>query len=54
MIMWQSLAAYLIVALAGAWVAWRVLLPGSLRARLRRAVKGPKSAGCGDGCGCSD
>lgn len=42
----QSLAAYLIVVLAAAWVLWSMLLPARPRAALRRAL-GLKSPACG-------
>ncbi len=44
----QTVAAYAIVALAAAVLAWRVLMPARLRARLRG-----KQGDCGDDCGCS-
>jgi hypothetical protein len=50
--MLQTLAAYVIVAAAAAFVAWRLLLPvawkGRLRALVRRAPAPPQ-----DGCGCA-
>jgi hypothetical protein len=54
--MWQAALTYLIVAAAGAWVAWSVLLPRSLRARLRRTLRrdapAPASGGACGNCGC--
>jgi hypothetical protein len=51
--MWQSAIAYTLVGGAGAWVAWSVLLPRGLRARLSRPFRRSAAAGgaCGD-CGC--
>ncbi len=46
----QTVAAYVIVAGAGAWIVWRMILPGTVRARLRARVTGKD---CGDDCGCS-
>ena len=58
--MMQAALAYLITALAAAWVVWSVLLPKAakraIRSRLGRrkaAAAGPKG-GCGDDCGCGD
>jgi hypothetical protein len=53
--MWQAALTYAIVAAAGAWVAWSVLLPRGLRARLRRTLSRPAAASgaCGN-CGCDD
>jgi hypothetical protein len=53
--MWQAALTYAIVAAAGAWVAWHVLLPRGLRARLRQVLRRPaaNSGGCG-ACGCDD
>lgn len=48
--MTQTVAAYVIVAGAAAWIVWRMVLPVSLRTRLRMRVTGK---GCGDDCGCS-
>ena len=49
--MWQSIASYLIVAAAAAWVAWSVLLPRAWRTRLRARLSGaPRDAA--DGCAC--
>ncbi len=53
--MWQAALTYAIVAAAGAWVAWHVLLPRGLRARLRQALRRPAaSAGACGACGCDD
>jgi hypothetical protein len=55
--MWQTAITYLIVAAAGAWVAWTVLLPQAWRSRLRRRVHNALGhapqieAGCDD-CSC--
>jgi hypothetical protein len=49
--MWQSLAAYTIVAVAAAWVMWSVLVPRSWRTRLRTRVSGA-TASRDDDCGC--
>lgn len=54
--MLQALIAYVLVALAGAWVLWNLVLPASLRLRLRpaRARRGDGLAGgCADG-GCAN
>ena len=56
----QTLLAYGATAIAAAWVAWSVLLPRSLKQRLRgrgKATAGKAGAGkggCGDDCGCAD
>ena len=54
--MMESLVVGLIVAAAFAWVAWTILLPASLRNRLRRLAGRPvpsQAGGCGGGCcGC--
>lgn len=46
----QSIAAYVIVAGAAAWLVWRMVLPATLRNRMRARVTGKD---CGDDCGCS-
>lgn len=53
--MLQALITYALVALAGTWVLWNVVLPASLRRRLRPAVTRPAepTAGCTQG-GCAD
>lgn len=55
--MWQAALTYAIVAAAGAWVAWSVLLPRGLRTRLRQALHlnrpAASSGACGN-CGCDD
>lgn len=55
--MMESILVGLIVAAAFAWVAWTILLPASLRNRLRRLTGRPvpsqTAGGCGGGCcGC--
>lgn len=54
--MMESLIVGLIVAAAFAWVTWTILLPASLRNRLRRLAGRPvpsQAGGCGGGCcGC--
>lgn len=54
----QTLAAYAAVAVAAAWVVWSVVLPRSLKQKLRTAGKkapnAGKKGGCGPGCGCGD
>lgn len=53
--MMESLIVGLIVAAAFAWVAWTILLPASLRNRLRRLAGRPvpaQAGGCGGCCGC--
>ena len=55
--MTQTLLAYGATAVAAAWVAWSVLLPRSLKQRLRgrgRVAAGKAKGGCGDDCGCAD
>jgi hypothetical protein len=55
----QTLLAYLIVALAAAWVLWSIILPARTREILRRRVGlGTPACGalggvCGEG-GCGD
>lgn len=51
--MWQTVIIYAVVAGAGAFVAWTVLLPRGLRARLRHPLRRPAAAdgACGS-CGC--
>jgi hypothetical protein len=57
--MWQSVITYGIVAVAGSWVAWTVLLPNEWRSGLRRraraalgrATPAPTDGACGN-CGC--
>lgn len=47
----QAVIAYLIVAVAAAWVVWRVALPAAWQARLQALVRrGP--APPRDGCAC--
>ena len=46
----QTIAAYIIVAGAAVWVVWRVLLPDTIRAKMRARLSGKD---CGDDCGCS-
>ena len=53
--MTQTLLAYGAVLLAGAWVVWSVLLPRSLKQKLRAGGKPKGKAGCGSpDCGCGD
>jgi ABC-type uncharacterized transport system permease subunit len=56
--MTQTLLAYGATAIAAVWVVWSVLLPRSLKQKLRGGDKAalPKGkAGCGsDDCGCGD
>jgi hypothetical protein len=51
--MWQTVLTYAVVVGAGAFVAWTVLLPRSLRARLRHPLRRttPDGGTCGN-CGC--
>jgi hypothetical protein len=58
----QTVLAYLLTALAAAWVIWSVLLPKSLKRAIKAPLAkrgtavaggGPKP-GCGDDCGCGD
>jgi hypothetical protein len=51
--MWQAVITYAIVACAGAWVVWSVLLPRPLRARIGASLRRPAATTgtCGD-CGC--
>lgn len=53
--MMQTIITYLAVAAAAVWVAWSMLLPKSLKRRLKakRSVPAGK-ADCGDDCGCGD
>jgi hypothetical protein len=51
----QNILVGLIVVAAFAWVAWTILLPASLRDRLRRLAGRPvpsQAGGCGGCCGC--
>jgi hypothetical protein len=50
--MLQTLAAYLIVAVAAGFVAWRLFLPTGWKARLRALVR-RTPAPPQDGCGCA-
>ncbi|WP_434621806.1 hypothetical protein [Azospirillum sp. B2RO_4] len=54
--MMESILVGTIVAAAFAWVAWTILLPASLRNRLRRLAGRPVppqgAGGCGGCCGC--
>ncbi len=58
--MTQTLLAYLLTTVAAVWVIWSMLLPKTLKRRIkapfagRKAVPAGKSGGCGDGCGCGD
>ncbi|MDR3537407.1 MAG: hypothetical protein P4L71_13000 [Acetobacteraceae bacterium] len=36
--MWQQILVLVLVVVAGAWVAWTLILPRSVTARLRRLV----------------
>jgi hypothetical protein len=51
----QAVLAYLVTAAAAAWIVWSVLLPKSLKRRLKagKAVPAGKG-GCGGDCGCGD
>lgn len=46
----QTIAVYVIFAVAAAWLVWRMVLPAALRNRMRVRVTGKD---CGDDCGCS-
>lgn len=46
----QTVTAYVIVAGAVAWLVWRMVLPATLRKRMRARVMGKD---CGGDCGCS-
>jgi hypothetical protein len=46
----QTIAAYAIVAAAAGWLVWRMLLPATVRGRLKARLGGKD---CGDDCGCS-
>jgi len=48
--MWQAALTYAIVAAAGAWVAWTVLLPRGLRSRLRHPLRRAAPVGAKGGC----
>jgi hypothetical protein len=50
--MLQTLATYLIVAAAAAFVAWRLVLPAGWKARVRARVR-RTPAPAQDGCGCA-
>lgn len=52
----QTVVTYGIVALAVAWLVWTLLLPASLRERLRRGHDGAakRASDCGDGCAACD
>ncbi len=53
--MTQTLLAYGATAIAAAWVVWSVLLPRSVKQKLRGRGKAPAGkGGCGDDCGCGD
>lgn len=54
--MTQTLLAYGATAIAAVWVVWSVILPRSLKQRLRgRAKASGGKGGCGsDDCGCGD
>ncbi len=45
----QTIAAYAIVAAAAAWLVWRMLLPATVKGRLKARLGGKN---CGDDCGC--
>jgi hypothetical protein len=53
--MWQSVITYSLVAVAGSWVTWTVLLPSEwrtgLRRRTREAFGRPAPTGTDGGCG---
>ena len=53
--MLQALITYTIVALAALWVLWHIILPASVRQRLRPARLRRREESCGDdGCaGCN-
>ena len=46
----QTIAAYAIVAAAALWLVWRMLLPATVKSRLKARLGGKD---CGDDCGCS-
>ena len=48
----QTIAVYVIVAAATAFVAWRLFLPAAWKARLRALVR-RAPAPPQDGCGCA-
>lgn len=59
--MLQALITYTIVALAALWVLWHIILPASVRQRLRPARLRRQGESCSDdgcsgcsGCGSSD
>jgi len=45
----QAIAAYAIVAAAAVWLVWRMLLPATVKGRLKARLGGKS---CGDDCGC--
>ena len=50
MSMLQTIATYLIVGVAAAWLAWRLVLPRPWQARLRTLIgRAPPSDGCACG-----
>jgi hypothetical protein len=50
--MTQTIAAYVIVAAAAAFVVWRLFVPVAWKARLRALVR-HRPAPPQDGCGCA-
>lgn len=52
--MTQTLLAYGATAVAAVWVVWSVILPRSLKQRLRGGAKTKSAKACGDDCGCGD
>ncbi len=47
----QTIAAYAIFAAAAGWLVWRMVLPATVKGRLK-ARFGSKD-GCGPDCGCA-
>jgi hypothetical protein len=45
----QAIAAYAIVVVAAGWVIWRMVMPATIRTRLKARLGGKN---CGDDCGC--
>ena len=48
----QSLIVYAAVAVAAVWVVWSIILPRSVKQRLKG--RGRPKPGCGPDCGCGD
>jgi len=47
----QTIAAYVIFAVAAGWLVWRMVLPAPMKGRLKVLMGGKN---CGDDCGCGD